>query len=367
MTATVSEPVASDTSPLRVGIDYSISRHPQGGTLRWANGLISALGGEEGLEVVSWRGPSRIRRGGPVRKVLNLLLDESWLEVGLPRRAERAHAHVLLMPSNVTSGHARIPQVVTIHDVNFLVAPGTYDRAYAAYAERRFRRSLRQARRATTVSEYSRTQIIERLGADPARVSVVYPGLSTPPAGDYVSPHPRPYVLYVGHTEPHKDVPTAVRAMGFLEDLDVDLAIVGQPGRAHDLLLRQSAGNPRVTIVGSVADPVWEAWYRNAAVFVFPSRAEGFGFPPLEAMARGVPVVASRAASLPEVLGSAALFHEPGDAEELAHQVRRVLEDAELARRLSDSGRKRAATYTWASCGDRMAAILRDVAGGQAS
>jgi glycosyltransferase involved in cell wall biosynthesis len=325
--------------------------------------MLAALRQMPDIQVSPWAGPMRIRRGGLARKVFNLLLDEAWLEFELPRRVKGERADVLLMPANVTSRHTRAPQVVTIHDVNFLVAPGTYDRAYAHYASRRFMRSLNTAQRITTVSEHSRSEIVHHLGADPARIEVVYPGLETPRGSQAAPPLARPYALYVGQTEPHKDVPTAIEAMKDLRDTGIDFAIVGQPGRDHERVRARSASDSTVHVVGAVSDAELENWYAHASVFVFPSLTEGFGYPPLEAMARGVPVVAARAGSMPEVLGDAALFHEPGSAEDLAVQVRRILNDETLRQDLVRLGKARVRRYTWKASAERMAAILRSAAG----
>lgn len=325
--------------------------------------MLRALREMPEIQVSAWTGPKRIRRGGFVRKAFNLLLDEAWLEIELPRRVRRERADVLLMPANVTSGHSGAPQVVTILDVNFMAAPGTYDRAYANYARRRFTRSLNTAQRITTISEHSRSEIVHYLGGDPARIEVVYPGLETPRGSQAAAPLPRPYALYVGQTEPHKDVPTAIEAMRDLRSIGIDFAIVGQPGRDHERVLARSASESNVHVVGAVSDSELENWYAHASVFVFPSLTEGFGYPPLEAMARGVPVIAARAGSMPEVLGDAALFHEPGSAEDLALQVRNVLSDETLRLDLVRRGKDRARRYTWKASAERMAAILRSAAG----
>ncbi len=224
-------------------------------------------------------------------------------------------------------------------------------------------RSISVAQRITTISESSRDQIAYHLGADPSKIDVVYPGLDAPRGSQAPPPLARPYVLYVGQTEPHKDVPTAVEAMRALRDLDVDFAIVGQPGRDHQRLLESAAADPTIHVVGAVSDLELEGWYAHASVFVFPSLTEGFGYPPLEAMARGVPVVASRAGSLPEVLGDAAMFHEPGNAEDLALQVRHLLGDDAFRRELIGRGKARVDRYTWRDSAERMAVILRSAAG----
>jgi len=269
------------------------------------------------------------------------------------------------MPANLTSGRTSVPQVVTIHDFNFLTQPGTYDRGYARYAQREFFLSARRATRVTAPSSHSRSEIVRHLGIDPTRIDVVYPGLIPPPS---IPLPPRPlepaYALYVGATEPHKDVPTAIRAWRHLHDVPLSLAIVGQPGRDHARVeaMAQDSGH-RVVVVGRVTDAELEAWYRNAALFIFPSLTEGFGYPPLEAMLRGVPVVAARAASLPEVLGDAALYFEVGQDEELAGAVRRILDDGELRGRQIEAGRARGAEFTWQRAARGMVQILREATG----
>jgi glycosyltransferase involved in cell wall biosynthesis len=342
----------------------SILQQPMSGTARWAKGITDALRiGHPTLDLIEWRAPARLRRGGPLRKVANLIRDRYWFDIEIPTRATREQVDVLLMPANISSRPCGIPQVVSILDVNFLSVPGTYDRVYAMLASRAFRRSTRIARRLTTISEYSRGEIARHLKADPEQIEVVYPGLDpVPEARPAPAPLDRPYGLYVGATEPHKDVPlllSAWREQALLTDLR--LVIVGPRGRDHRQVEALAAGlNGRAIVRGPVGPQELEQWYHHASVFVFPSRTEGFGFPPLEAMKRGVPVVAARAGALPEVLGDAALFHEPGDGAELAVQVDRVTRDSDFRHLLTGHGRRRAATYTWSKAGDAMATILHD-------
>ena len=318
------------------------------------------------MELLSWSGPRRLRRGGIVRKVANLLIDTAWLDIGLPLATHRTRRDVLMMPVNLTSARTPVPQVVTIHDVNFLEVPGSYDVAYARYAGAMFKASARRAAAITTVSEFSRDRIAQRLGVDPARIAVVYPGLDpVRPTSATVAPWPRPYALYVGATEPHKDVPSLIDAWRDLTDSDVDLVIVGQPGRDHErVIARARALGGRVHVTGRVSEDALEAWYAHARVFVFPSRTEGFGYPPLEAMQRGIPVVACSATCLPEVLGDAALFHQPGASAEIAEQVGRILSDDRLAQQLARAGREVSARYTWPRAAAAMAEILRRAAAG---
>lgn len=350
-------------SSFRVGVDMSILRHPFAGSSRWAIGILAALEREPGITPISWTGHRRLTWSNPARKLANWAVDRLWYEVELPRLARKHDCDVLFMPVNLIARRSAIPQVVSILDVNFVSAPGTYDRAFEAYATREFARSIQQADRVTTLSDFSRQQLARTFDTDATRIEVIYPGLSDPSPTPGARPMEAPYALYVGATEPHKNVSLAVEAWRRTPGLDIALAIVGRPGRAHDEVVRLARLDPRVTVIGAVNEDTLDRWYRHAAVFVFPSLAEGFGFPPLEAMQRGIPVVAARAGPLPEVLGDAAVYHAPNSWEELAAGVTHLLSDTRLRSSSIAAGRKRAARYTWSSSGHKLARVLASVVG----
>lgn len=350
---------------MRVLADASSLRRPAAGTQRWVTGLLGALGERPGLELVVDLGPARLR-GGLAWRVPNLARQRWWYEAGIIRRANRVGADALLMPGNLSARRSRLPQVVTILDVNFLTAPGTYERAFVQYATWAWRRSLRDADRLTTLSEFTRAEICRHLGAHPDRIEVVYPGVERPTAAAPSPPlHKRPYALFVGATERHKNLAVLLEAWSRPRPpADLDLVIVGRPGRAHgDLLTGAARLGSRVVVVGAVADAELERWYRDARVLLMPSLAEGFGYPPLEAMLRGVPVVASTGGSLPEVLGDGALFHDPADVDALFDAVAAIAEDGPARDALILRGAARAARFTWDAAGEKMARILREVSG----
>lgn len=349
---------------MRVLIDSYILRKRPAGTARWVRGLIAALGERPDASVVPEPGPPRLGNGWLFR-VPNLLAERWWYERGVMRAARRVKADVLLMPANLSARRGRLPQVVTILDVNFLSQPGTYEPAFVRYATWAFRRAARDADVITTLSDYSRGEIIEYLDADPAKIRVVYPGLSRKRCEAAAPPMRGPYALYVGATEVHKNVRILLDAWrGNEAPGGLSLAIVGQPGRDHAAVeqIASSLGG-RVTVRGPVSESELEGWYSNATVFLFPSRTEGFGFPPLEAMERGVPVIAARAGALPEVLGDSALFHDPRDAESLRSLVTRLAEDSELRADLVARGRQRSSMYTWASTAESMVGVLTETVG----
>jgi glycosyltransferase involved in cell wall biosynthesis len=308
-------------------------------------------------------GPSHLERGGRLHRVPNLLRERWWYDRGLPTYARRFGADVLLMPSNL-SARTTIPQVVTILDVNFLTQPGTYERTFVQYATWAYRRSVRDAARITTISAFSRREIAHHLDVDPARIDVVYPGLdpvACEPVGP--SPHPNRYALYVGATERHKNLQLLFDAWRGRSPRDLDLVLVGQPGRDHPRAVAAAAASRgRIVVRGAVSADELEGWYRHATVFLFPSLVEGFGYPPLEAMQRGVPVASSTAGSLPEVVGDGSLLFDPDDVTGLVRCVERVVDDDELRQQLLATGRSVAARYTWAATSQTMARILVDSA-----
>ena len=337
---------------------------PQAGTARWVRGLAHALQSVPSLNASLVMGLRRLRRGGRLHRAPNVALERWWYDIALPRLARRAGANVLLMPANLTARRGRIPQVATILDVNFLTEPGTYERTLVVYLTWAYRRAVHDAARLTTISMFSRSEIAAHLDVDPDAIDVVYPGLDPPAETAVDEPaHPGPYALYVGATERHKNPRLLADAWRRRSPGGLDLVIVGQPGREHDALVRaaeRSCG--RIHVRGRAGTDELERWYRHASVFLFPSRVEGFGYPPLEAMQRGVPVVSSTAGSLPEVLGEGAAYFDPDDSDALVRQVERVIDDAAARTALIQKGHEIVGRYRWDVAAERMAAILRDAA-----
>lgn len=351
------------TPSLRVAVDGAALSRPPTGTARWVRGLSAALDLLPDVDVTLVAGPAHIRRGGRLHRIPNFLRERWWYEIGMPATAKRERADVMLMPSNLTARPGRIPQVVTVLDVNFLTESDTYERSFVRYATWAYRRSIRDAEYVTTISEFSRSEIARHLDVDPARLEVIYPGLDDVPPGVVgAAPHDRPYALYVGATERHKNVGVLLDAWRDHSPAGLALVIVGQPGRDHATVLqRATRSEGRVIVRGRVEREELERWYRHASVFLFPSKVEGFGYPPLEAMQRGVPVVSSTCGSLPEVLGEGALYFNPDDLETLTGHVERLMADETARIELIDRGSQVAGRYTWSITARAMSSALHQV------
>ena len=223
-----------------------------------------------------------------------------------------------------------------------------------------------------TDSQCSRRDIVERLGISANRITVVFPGIELdrfrPAPLDRTGGGARPYVLCVAGADPTKNVETLVDSFSQLplptQDAH-DLVLVGDFRRRTDLHERvRDAGIEKQTVfTGVVADDRLIELYQRAALFVFPSRYEGFGLPVLEAMACGCPVVCSSASSLPEVADDAAILLDPLDIEGFARAIERVLEDAELRHDLRQRGLRQAARFTWDRTARETIAVYKRVVG----
>jgi len=302
--------------------------------------------------------------------------DESsrllWDQMTLPRLLAESKADVFLSPYYKGPLKAPCPVVVTANDLIEVHYPG-------GSALKRLmlpgwmRLMSRRASRVLTLSEYSRRDLVETLGLDSSRISVVPVGVDerffdAPSDARREQPRraldiPPGYVLYVGRCADHKNVRTLVRAWSALPDAVRNKHPLVLAGGDVDMFRELADGsNPSVSIPGFIDDDELAALYRDAAVMCFPSLYEGFGLPPLEAMACGTPVVASNATSLPEVLGDAALLLDPLDEEGWCVGLSNVLHDGELRQELISAGRRRAAKYTTARAAELMLDNLLAVA-----
>jgi glycosyltransferase involved in cell wall biosynthesis len=261
------------------------------------------------------------------------------------------------------------PLVVTIHDLCHLALPHITRGAHRrAYARGMFAAVKRRAHRILCDSEFTRSEFWRLAGRPRTEPVVIHLGVdeswfTIPPAE---SPHPRRYLLYVGNVKPHKNLATLISAFQTIAStIPHDLVIVGKQEGFITQDSRVGAAaqqlGERVRFTGPVSQQLLEQFFAHADVFVFPSFYEGFGLPPLEAMASGCPTIVSRAGSLPEVCGDAAMYFNPDDPAQLAQTLRDLLGNQEIRRCLRTRGRAQAAKFSWDRCAGRTTEVFEEL------
>ncbi len=292
-----------------------------------------------------------------------------WEQAVLPVLIERDRPDVLLSPLNVVPALGRCRKVVVVHDLAFLRLKA-HRSSRRNYLTHMTRMSVRRADHIVTVSEFTRGEVLELFDVPESKVTAIPNGL-----GSQFAPRspqelatfrqrvglPKRYLLFVGTLEPRKNLAGLFRAYAAVrEALDMPLVVVGGKGWMVDPVLdvvRELGLEADVRFEGFVPDVDLPLYYGAASAVAYPSLYEGFGLPPLEAMASGTPVITSEGSSLSEVVGDAAVLVKPGDDGALADALVRVAGDEPLRRRLSSAGLRQAATFSWR----RTAATTLDV------
>ena len=261
---------------------------------------------------------------------------------------------------------------VLVHDLSFRAHPGYFPRGIALYMRLLTGWAVRRAERVIALSEFTRQEVARFYPAAAAKTEVVYPGVGREftPDGDAVADEAilaamgvrRPYLLAVGNIHPRKNLARLLAAWERLRDEGRDVPVMVWAGldRWQSGELVEHARAAGVCLPGFVAPEHLPALYRQAEALAYPSLYEGFGLPPLEAMACGTPVLTSSTTSLPEAVGDAALTADPTDVAALAEGLARLLFDADLRRELRARGLARAAEFRWAGTARQLLAVLAE-------
>lgn len=307
--------------------------------------------------------------------------------LAFPLFLHRLRPSLVHIPLNQVPLLMREPYVVTIHDMSrLLFETGSSLRLQA----RRFllRRGLMRARRIMAVSEATRRDVHDTLGIPCDRIHLAY----NAPNPDFFCPADPararsileryqvnyPFLLYAGNIRPQKNIPRLVEAFAVARERlsrhpvygDLRLVIIGDEISRYPSVRRaviQARVEKAVRFLGFVPFEALRVFFESAALFVFPSLYEGFGLPPLEAMAAGTPVVAANVSSLPEVLGDAALLVNPENVFEIARGIQEALLDEDTRGELIAKGKAQAARYSWDRTAREVLDVYRDVGEGSRS
>ena len=320
---------------MRVALDVSPLRLTRAGSARYVEGLRRELPQHVEVRELAWGGSGRAAAA---------LRDAVWYPFALPRASRGSD--LLHCPTFRAPLRTRVPTVVTVLDLAVLRHPELFNRWNSTYSRLTVPRVVRNARRVIAISEFTKRELVELLGVDPDRVTVI----GVPPLGGLSPDGPRAdgdYVLAVGTLEPRKNLERAAEAAA---RAGVELRVVGARGWGD-------VSPNGVRWLGEVGDDELARLLRGARALVYPSLYEGFGIPILEAMSVGTPVVTSRGGATAEVAGGAAVLVDPLDPASIAAGI------AEADRRrdeLRALGLARARAFSWADVALRTVEVYED-------
>lgn len=302
----------------------------------------------------------------------NRLLDMSFRFGGFPKVDKLLGGvdkffspHIFLCPTG-----RNCEKTVTFHDLSFEKYPQFYS------SQKNFwhfsmnpRKQAREADKIIAVSNSTKQDLVELYAVDPDKIQVIYSGLSIkttrtvfPQERIYVKKKyglPDNYILYLGTLEPRKNIISLLKAFersktaGALKESDFKLVIAGAKGWLYNDIFKTAqefSSRGDIIFTGFIESKDKPVLYDMAKLFIYPSFYEGFGFPPLEAMAQKTPVITSNISSIPEAVADAAITVNPSNPDELREAMEKVLTDEKLYRYLSEAGKKRAREFDWKQC-----------------
>ena len=292
-------------------------------------------------------------------------LKEQWEIPGLIPKSSKLY----FSPHYPTPLGYRGKLVATVHDLFHLAMPdlvgGLHKKMYAKWM---LNRLVHKADAIITVSEFSKAEFTKYTRSDVEKVHAIPLGVneswfipSTLP-----NPHPRPYLLFIGNVKPNKNLSNLVLAyQKLILNVPYDLVIVGKKDGflSSDQAVYEIANAylDRIRFTGFVSDALLKSFMDHASAFIFPSIYEGFGLPPLEAMAAGIPTIVSQTASLPEVCGVASLYCDPYSIDDIAQKIEQLLANPHMQNELRFKGLERARQLTWSKTIEKTAKLLDEV------
>lgn len=385
---------------MRIAIDYNAALRQVAGIGRYTRELVRALAaagsgdrfvlfyaGRDLHDAVGYDTLQELKATYASIELAPIALPERWLPIMWQRarlpvpvewwtgRVDVVHAPDFVLPPSRTH-HT----LVTVHDLSFRIHPEAAHERLRQYLEAAVPRSLLRATRILADSQSTATDLEHLMGVAPSNITVLYPGIG--PQFRRVEDQerlalvrekyglPSRFFFHIGTIEPRKNLERLINAYAVVRAEDattsseppVGLLLAGKPGWLSDPILARARQTEGVLLPGPVDDADLPALHSLATALVYPSLYEGFGFPPLEALACGTPVVTSRRSSIPELVGDCALLIDPLDEAALADGLRRVLDDPEVGVAARRDGPAQAAQFTWERAAQQLLDIYHSLA-----
>ncbi|HST03452.1 MAG TPA: glycosyltransferase family 1 protein [Chloroflexia bacterium] len=402
---------------MHIALDYTTGIYPGAGVARYTRSLVAALARLDADNRYSLFYANRgLPRGTPEEQQARALMKAHpnfrgvavplsvrqmfavWQRLRLPIPVDlfTGRCDLLHSPDFVSPPHRTGADIITVHDLSFLVVPECAEPGLAGFLSKTVPGAVRRADGIIAVSEQTKRDLVRLMGVAPEKVTVVHNGVDerfrAAGRGEIVDEQaqsarlrqelglPERFVLHVGTLEPRKNLvrliegyAQAVSAM--TGDEKVALVLAGRKGWLYEPILaagtrvnsESASTGARVVFVDYVDERDLPLLYRMAEVFAYPSLYEGFGLPVAEAMSCGTPVLVSEDDALAEVVGEAALVVDARSVESIAGGISRLLGDADLRRALSDAGRARAARFTWETAAEQVLQVYERFVGRKTS
>ncbi len=277
----------------------------------------------------------------------------------------------------LTSLSSACKRITTFHDLSYIHYPELFLLRQRVWHNFEMNPSWqsRFSDKIISVSESTKNDLVKIYGIDPAKIEVIYSGISQdmkrPPLDElnkFKIKHnlPDKFILFLGKLEPRKNIPGLMRAFKIIKDKislpDLKLVIIGSRGWLYDDIFKEIQNSPHkgdILLKSFIPDQERKFYYSLAQVFVYPSLFEGFGFPPLEAMACGTPVIVSNSSSLPEIVGNAGLLTKPNNIDEIADLIGLILTDRKLKDQIVSLGYDRSTFFNWDKTAEKTLVVLQ--------
>lgn len=289
-------------------------------------------------------------------KILRII----WEQIILPLKSKKQQIDILHCPAHVIPLFSSQITVVTVHDLAFKLFPKTFRWQNRIYLNLIVPLSIKRADMIIAVSKNTKEDIVKEYGINPDKIKVIYNGVNDKykPIKNKKTTNklkekyklPKNYILYLGTLEPRKNIKRLIKAFDKLNHNDLKLVIAGGKGWLYDdifKLVKTLNLENKIIFTGYIDEEDIVPLYSSATIFIYPSLYEGFGLPPLEAMACGTPVITSNISSLPEVVGDAAITVDPYDINDIASSIRQILNNKILQEDLRKKGLQQAQKFSW--------------------
>lgn len=370
--------IALNAQLLKVGNTYRSA-----GITTYIFQLVRHLAAAGDFRYTLWTGEARPEFTGMAQRITRLPVQRPMVRIAWEQLIQPFE--LLKIQPDLVHGLAfvlpfinRVPGIITIFDLSFFRIPEAFNALNRLYLQTMSKVSARRALHICAIAEHGKAEIMAQFGVPPSKVTVVYPGtdarFAIPPTATAIDAFrqakglPGRFVLYMGTLEPRKNIPLLVNAFAALRSRlpGLKLVLAGGKGWGYERIfaevVRLGLEND-VLFPGFIPSEEQALWYGAAELFVYPTLYEGFGLPPLEAMACGTPVITSNVASLPEVVGEAGTMVNPQDEAGLAVAMEQLLTDRTLQAERRNAGFQQVTKFRWESSACTQAEVYRNVLG----